>query len=197
MNIPGELMKKLFAACTAVLLSATGAAGAQELPQYESIGTIELAIDGKQATYHSTSNTVPGQPGRLVHTANWRTFPPMMLGGINMAPKGIMLSVTARPTVEPDPSAPQLKITFSLDENDYSLLDSTPFEVIYTIKEGRQAGDYKHASGTLEIESAKLEGDVLHVVGKAKGALAPAKNENGSGPTFNYEANFNVRAPTH
>src|SRR5690606_31354914 len=129
MNIPGEPMKKLLAACTAVLLSATGAAGQQALPQYESTGTIELAIDGKQATYHSTTNTVPGQPGRLVHTANWRTFPPMMMGGINMAPKGIMLSVTARPTVEPDPSAPHLKITFSLDENDYSLLDATPFEV--------------------------------------------------------------------
>src|SRR5690606_34462678 len=190
-------MKKLLAAWSAALLWATGATGAQELPQYESTGTVELVIDAKQATYHSTSNTVPGQPGRLVHTASWRTFPPMMMGGVNMAPKGIMLSVTARPTVEPDPSAPQLKITFSVDENDYSLLDSTPFEVIYTIKEGRQAGDYKHASGTLEIESAKLEEDVLHVVGKAKGALAPAKNKNGSGPTFNYEANFNIRAPKH
>jgi len=190
-------MKKLLAACTVALLWATGATVAQELPQYESTGTIELAIDGKQAWYHSTSNTVPGQPGRLVHTANWRTFPPMMMGGVNLAPKGILLSVAAQPTVEPDYSAPQLKLTFSLDENNYSLLDSTPFEVIYTIKEGRQAGDYKHVSGTLEIESAKLEGDVLHVVGKAKGALAPAKNKNGSGPTLNYEANFNVRAPKH
>lgn len=197
MNIPGELMKKRLAACTAVLLSATGAAGAQELPQYESTGTIELAIDGKQATYHSTSNTVPGQPGRLVHTANWRTFPPMMLGGINMAPKGIMLSVTARPTVEPDPSTPQFKISFSLDENDYSLLDATPFEVIYTVREGSTAGEYKHVSGTLEIESATLEGDVLHVVGTAKGTLGDTKNKNGSGRTLDYEANFNVRAPKH
>lgn len=190
-------MKKLLAACTAVLLSVTGATVAQALPHYESTGTIELAIDGKQVTYHSTSNTVPGQPGRLVHTANWRTFPPMMMGGINLAPKGILLSVAAQPTIKPDYSAPQLKLTFSLDENNYNLLDSTPFEVIYTVKEGRQAGDYKHASGTLEIEYAKLEGDVLHVVGKAKGTLADSKNKNGSGRTLNYEANFNVLAPKH
>src|SRR5690606_21645457 len=136
-------MKKLLTACTAALLSVTGPAGAQEFPQYESSGTIELAIDGKRATYHSTSNTVPGQPGRLVHTADWRKLPSMMLGGINIAPKGIMVSVSARPTIEPDPSAPQLKITFSLDESDYSLLEDTPFEVIYIIKEGLQAGDYQ------------------------------------------------------
>src|SRR5690606_18581156 len=173
-------MKKLLAACTAALLSTTGAAGAQELPQYESTGTIELAIDGKQATYHSTSNTVPGQPGRLVHTANWRTFPPMVMGGVNIAPKGIPLSVTAQPAVEPDASAAQLKLTFSLDENDYSLLDSSPFEVIYTIKEGRQAGDYQHAVGTLAVESASLEGDVLHITGTAKGTFADTRTKNGS-----------------
>ncbi|MFW8566845.1 hypothetical protein [Orrella sp. 11846] len=188
-------MKKRLVVCLAALLSVTGAAAARELPQYESTGTIELAIDGKQATYHSTSNTVPGQPGRLVHTANWRTFAPMILSGINMAPEGIMLSITAQPTVKPVSSAPQLRISFSLDENDRSLLDDTPFEVVYTINDGRQTDEYQHASGTLEIESATFEGDVLHVVGAAKGTLANTKNDSDS--TLNYEAKFNVRAPKH
>lgn len=171
---------------------------AQNLPVYTSTGTIELAIDGKSSTYHTTSNTVPGQPGRMVHTANWRTFAPMMLGGINMAPPGLFVSLSAHPTVEPDPDAPQLKITFSLDDANHTLLETAPTEVHYTIKNGALAGQYEQASGSLQILSVEATGnDILKITGRAAGTLSSKAGGKGTGQELEYAAEFTVNAHRH
>lgn len=171
-------------------------AWAQDMPVYESTGTVELVVDGKRATFYTTANTVPNQPERRVHTARWKVFAPMMLGGINMAPPGVSVSLTSRPAVEPDSSLPELKITFSLDENDHTLLESAAFEVIYTVKEGPLAGEYQHASGALQIQSATPVGeDVIKITGRAAGTLAAAgKGKKKSESGLDYEADFSVDA---
>jgi len=174
------------------------AALAQEFPVYESTGTINLAIDGKPATYHTTSNTIPHQPDKLVHTANWRSFAPMMLAGVNMAPPGLLVSLLSRQTIEPDSASPQLKLTFSLHDTDHVLLDSPPPEVIYIVKEGPLAGEYRRASGTLDIVSVTPEaGDILAIRGRASGTLAGVNDKKGAGPLLGYEADFNVQARRH
>jgi len=190
-------MKKPLLICASALAFCSPASWAQQYPVYESTGTVELTVKGEKATYHSTSNTIPGQPDKLVQTANWRTSAPMMLGGVNLAPPGILVSIASRPTVEPDPAAPQLKITFSVDENDYSLIETAPLEVIYTIKEGSEAGEYRHASGSLTLSSVTPEGDVLKVSGNAAGTLVGANSKKGAGQTLDYEADFIVHAHRH
>ena len=127
-------MKKISMVAVAMAVCLTSGAWAQSMPVYESTGTLELVVEGKPATYHTTSNTVPNQPERRVDTARWRVSAPMMMGGVNIAPPGILVSLSARPAVEPDSSLPELRINFSLDENDHTLLESRPFEVIYTVK---------------------------------------------------------------
>ena len=101
-------MKKILLSCASALMLCGSISWSQELPAYESTGTIELTVNGKQATYHSTSNTIPGKPGKTVQTANWRILKPMLLGSVNIAPPGILVSITARPTVKPNPAAPWL-----------------------------------------------------------------------------------------
>lgn len=189
-------MKRLLLLCICVL-TLCGSPSWAQLPVYESTGTIQLDIDGKQSRFHSTSNTVPGQPGRMVHTANWRTSKPIMLGGVNLAPPGILISISARPTVEPDPDAPQLKMTFSLDENNYGLIETAPYEVSYTIKEGPKKGGYQHAAGTLDVQSATLEGDLLTVTGRAAGTLVNTDKKTGEKTELDYEADFVVHAHRH
>ncbi len=178
------------------LMLFSSVASAQKLPVYETTGTIALTLDGKQSTFHTTSNTVPGEPGRLVHTARWKVFPPMMMGGINMAPPGVFVSMSARPTVEPAHELPELKITFSVDPANYTLLELAPIEVIYTVQDGPLAGKYQYAAGSLNIESVTQVGpDVLKIVGSAAGTLARGRGgKKNAGPTLNYEATFTVHA---
>lgn len=189
-------MNKKWLAGAAVLGALLSGAVAQGLPVYESTGTIEFSVDGKPSTYYTTSNTVPNEPQRMVHTASWKVFPPMMLGGINMAPPGVFVSLVAQPGVEPDSAAPQLKITFSVDETSHTLLESAPFEVVYTVKEGELAGVYQHASGSLQIESVTPGGnDVLQIKGRATGTLAvKGKGKKKAGEPLNYQAEFTVEA---
>lgn len=187
-------MKTLIAICASIFVLSGNASASSAMPKYESTGTIELTLNGKKTTFHSTSNTVPGQADRLIHTANWRTFKPMMLGGVNLAPPGILISITARPTVEPDLSAPRLSISFSVDENDYSLIDANRPEVKLTIKEGKHAGDYQHESATITVSSVTPQGDALEVRGKAAGVLSGPNTEQGSSRTLDYEAEFHVLA---
>jgi len=192
-------MKKnwMMATAVALVLSNSGA-WAQKLPAYESTGTVDLVIDGKESTYHTTSNTVPNEPGRLVHTARWKTFPPMMMGGVNMAPPGVFVSLTSRPTIQPGSELPSLKITFSLDPEKFTLLESAPTEVIYVVQEGPMAGEYKQASGSILIDSVTPEADTLKIAGRASGTLSSKKGgKKGSGPTLNYQTSFVVQAHSH
>lgn len=186
------------ASVAVLILTGPGAAWAQKVPAYESTGMMELTVDGKRSTYHTTSNTVPTQPGRMIHTAKWKLFPPMMLGGVNLAPPGIFVSLDARPTIQPDSTMPELKITFSLEEETHTLLESAPFEVIYTIKDGALAGEYQYAAGSLQIDSATpLEPDVLEINGSMAGILSSKPGEGGKKNavrTLDYEAKFSVRA---
>jgi hypothetical protein len=190
-------MRKILLSCASALMLCGPISWAKEVPAYESTGTIELTVNDKQATYHATSNTIPGNPEKMVHTANWRILKPMLLGGVNISPPGILISITARPTVEPDSSAPWLKITFFVDENDYSLLDRPPFEVKYTIKEGALAGDYQHATGSLDVLSFTMEGDLVKVSGLASGTLAGSDKKKSAKPTLDYDAEFVVHAHPH
>lgn len=189
-------MKKQWIVGAALAGLLSSGAWAQKLPVYESTGTINLVADGKKSTYHTTSGTVPTQEGVVIHTARWKIFPPMMMGPTNMAPPGVTVSLSSRPTVQPDPQAPELKITFSLDENNYALLDTVPIEVIYTVKSGASDEKYEHTSGTIDIESVTPVGpDVLEIKGRAAGTLSThKKNKKVAGKTLNYETDFAVRA---
>lgn len=190
-------MKKISMAGTLVAICLTaGGAWAQNMPVYESTGTVELVIDGDRSTHHTTFNTVPNQPGRRVDTARWRLSAPMMMGGINIAPPGVLVTLSSRPAIEPHSSLPELKITFSLDENDHALLKSPPFQVSYIVKEGPLAGEYQHASGALQILSVTSAGDdVLKITGRAAGTLdATKKDRQGSGAGLGYAADFSVDA---
>jgi len=121
----------------------------------------------------------------------------MMLGSVNIAPPGILVSMASQPSIKPDPSGAYIKITFSVDEDDYKLLESPPFEVMYTVRDGALAGEYQHASGSLAIQSVEPEGDILKVSGKASGTLARTGRNKDAGPELDYEANFVVRAHRH
>lgn len=189
-------MRKISMTAVAMTVGLTSGAWAQSMPVYESTGTLELLIEGKPATYHTTSNTVPNQPERRVNTAWWKVFEPMMLGGVNLAPPGVFVSLVSRPTVEPDVSSPELKITFSLDESDYTLLESAPVEVLYTVREGPLTGEYEYASGVLQIQSATPVGEkIMKITGMAAGTLkVRGKGKKGSERVLNYEADFSVDA---
>lgn len=172
---------------------------AQKLPAYASTGTVDLVMDGKESTYHTTSNTVPNEPGRMVHAARWKTFPPMMMGGVNMAPPGVFVSLSSRPTVEPGSDLPSLKITFSLDPDTFTLLESAPTEVIYVVQEGLMAGEYQQASGAIQIDSVTPEADRLKITGRASGTLASKKggkksSKKDADPRLDYQASFVVHA---
>lgn len=183
---------------TALILS-TSVVWAQGFPVYTSTGTLELSIDGNTTTYHTTSNTVPGQPGRLLQTANWRVFPPKMLGGVNLAPPGVMISMSARPSVEPDLEAPQLSITFSLDETTHALLTDAAMKVDYTVRQGPLAGTYQDTAPSLQIESVTPgSGDTLTLTGQVAGTLTREKSDtNGASDTLDYTASFTVTTHPH
>ena len=64
------------------------------------------------------------------------------------------ISLSARPTVEPDPNAPELKITFSLNEGKHTLLETAPTEVSYTVKNGTLSSKAGGKGARQELEYA-------------------------------------------
>lgn len=191
-------MNKRWLIGIATLMLGSQGAWAQGLPEYTSTGMIDLTIQGKSTTFHTTSNTIPNQPGKVIQTANWRTFSPMILGGVNIAPPGILVSLWSRPTVEPSPRSPEFKFTFSLDENSFTLLESAPVEARYFVHEDSQKKTYEYVSGTLSIQSVKPIGDdILEVSGRAAGVLSARNGKKNTVPELNYEANFVVQAHRH
>lgn len=168
---------------------------AQQLPEYEETGTLVAEIDDVTQSYHTTSNTVPGQPGRYVHTASWRVLTPVKMGGISLGPEGVFISLVAQPSVPPRYGEPSIKITFLLDEDTYEHVDTTPFEVIYIADEASQRVEYQDDGGQLEIVSVMPDDDdVLNIQGKVSGTLVAAKQQ-GDAPKLRvpYHITFDVR----
>ena len=189
-------MRRYVAVCAVAAMLLSPVIWAQKFPEYTATGTVNLNLEGKQTTYHTTANTVPNQAGRLVHTARWKKFEPRMMGGVDLSPPGIFVSISSRPAIEPDSRLPELRVTFSLDENSYTLLENAPVEVVYIVKEGPLAGEYRQASGSLKIQSAtRQEADLIKIDGRANGTLAPRKRgKQGGGSVLNFEADFTVQA---
>lgn len=95
------------------------------IPAYQRTGTIELVQVGGRQTFYTTFNTVPGQAGREIHTASWTRMADIGLPG----PDDIFMSLSARPTVEPEPGQPELKIEFSLDPETLQARQGTPVKL--------------------------------------------------------------------
>lgn len=103
----------------------------QEVPMYEATGSVEFALDGETHQFFTTWNTVPGEPGRQIHTGSWTVLKPMMMGGVNLSPDDVFVVVSARPTVNPIAGQPELRIEFSLDPGTLEHRSSVPVAVRY------------------------------------------------------------------
>jgi len=189
------MTKKWMTALAAVALFSTNA-WAQSMPVYESTGTLEISLGGKPQVFHTTANTVPNQPGRLVHTARWYVAKPMMLGGINLAPAGRQVELRARPTIEPDSSnKAEFQFNFALDEDTHAVLDTSRVTVTYSAT-GSVSPEYEDAESVLEIESAALsDSGVLTLKGGVAGTLVAASGSSaGNLKPLPYQATFVINA---
>lgn len=163
----------------------------QTMPSYEKTGVLTAVIDGRDAQYHTTTNTVPGQAGRNVHTASWRRMTPMQMGGISIGPDGIFVSLTGNASVPPQAGDASLKITFLIDKSTHELDTSTPFEVVYISEQSAGAVEYRHKEGTLELISVVPgDDDIFEITGRAEGRLQASSDA----AEVDYQADFQVRA---
>lgn len=168
---------------------------ASSLPEYTVTGTVELDTGGKTQVYETTTNTVPNRPGFLVHTATWRIMEPMMIAGMNLAPEGILVHLIANARINKDSSS-HIRISFSVDENSYKLIDSSKTVVALEQKNKDKKNNYEDEEPILVLNSAEMDAsETLHVQGVLKGVLQP---EGGTTTkSLDYEARFDVKLPRH
>lgn len=144
----------------------------QGLPVYEQTGAIEIAFGNGRMTHYTTRNTVPDQPGRQIHSASWITLEPRLIGGVNIMPDDIFVTVRSRGSVEPEPGQASLLLEFSLDPDTLELRTETPHNIRFYPPGGSSDGYYALTEGSLRLErTARTDGNGLAILGIARGVM--------------------------
>lgn len=150
--------------------SVTAPGFSQEFPLYEETGTIAITIGDEQMLHYTTWNTVPGEPGREVHTASWIVLEPRLLGGVNISPDNVFVAITSRETIAPEAWQTTLKVEFSLDPETLEMR-TKPAPTISFHPAGSDTF-YALTDGVLEIESlTQIDPDSFSIIGRASGMM--------------------------
>lgn len=144
--------------------AATSRSGSDKFPVYTETGTINVVNGTAREKYFTTFNTVPGQPGREIHTASWIT-----MTGTGL-PNDIFVSLSARPAVEPDTELPELKIEFSLEPESLQVKEGVPVKVAFTPGGESRHDELSNAVLTLD-QATRVDEDTLALAGRVAGEM--------------------------
>ncbi len=167
-------MRKLsLALALATCLAAPG--WSQEFPVYEETGTVAISFGDEQMIHYTTGNSVPGQPGSEVHTASWIVLEPRLLGGMNITPDDVFVTITTRGSIEPDPGKATLRVEVSLEPETLDLKTRPAPSITFHPDDGN--GFYAMTEGALEIESVtKIDTDSFAIIAVAHGVMTGQTN---------------------
>ena len=154
-----------------------GVAIAQGVPTYQETGVITMTLGAEEVTHYTTWNTVPGDATRQVHTASWLILKPMLMGGVNISPDDVFVTVTARDTISPELGRPEMRVEFSLDPVTLDLKTETAVTLTYYPDGNDTDVYYALTNGSFQIESVtRLEGDALAITATADGEMSGQQN---------------------
>jgi hypothetical protein len=164
------MRKPMLAAGAAIFLVAP--TWAQNLPVYERTGTIEITLGSERMTHYTTSNTVPGQSGREVHTASWIVLEPRLLGGVNISPDDVFIIVRSRDSIEPETGQASLMLEFSLHHDTFELKTKPAPNIRFYPAGGGSDEYYALTDGSVVIESASsIDNGGLAIAGSVQGVV--------------------------
>ena len=175
-------------------LGLSAPAWSNNIPVYEETGTVTITLGTEKMTHYTSWNNVPGSPGKEVHTASWLILKPMMMGGLNMAPDDVFVTITTRDSIAPaSGQQAEMRVEVSLDPITLGLMpDRTPSIQYYP--SGSSADKYYAlTNGTFQIESAtRIDANTFTLIATAKGEMT---GQNGYEPVHNPEdvLEFNAR----
>lgn len=150
---------------------------AQEIPVYEETGTVNITLGDKQITHYTTWNTVPGDSERQVHTASWVILKPMLMGGVNMIPDDVFVTITSRDTVKPKSEQTSMRVEFSLDPVTLDLKPDSEPTILYYPYSREADGYYAMTNGSFDIEKVtKIDANSFAISGSAQGEMTAQKN---------------------
>lgn len=166
---------------------------ANKLPVYSSTGLIELQLGKEKIVFESKSNTIPNQPGRMVHSANWRIMPPYMVAGMNLAPEGVLVHIVANNQQTKQARYPSLHFSFSIDEKTLELIESRQPTITLERSEGDSKTQYESQNQQVQIEQARFDDQqVLHISGSFSGELVLSETQ-----TQPFTGVFSNQLPKH
>lgn len=150
-----------------------GAAMAQDVPAYQQTGVVSMTIGAEEVTHYTAWNTFPGDTTRQIHTASWLILKPQLLGGVNITPNDVFVTLTTRDTVLPKYGQPELRVEFSLDPITLDLKTDPAASLRYYPEGSDTDLYYALTNGSFEVESVtKLENDTLAIIATAKGEMS-------------------------
>ncbi len=150
-----------------------GTAMAQGVPAYQETGAVTMTLGAKEVTHYTTSNTVPGDATRQVHTASWLILKPMLMGGVNISPDDVFVTLTTRDTVSPEFGQPEMRVEFSLDPVTLDLKTDPAATLTYHPADMDTDVYYALTKGSFQIESVtRLEADTLAIIATAEGEMS-------------------------
>jgi hypothetical protein len=167
------MRKTTLALAIATCLAAPG--WSQDFPVYQETGTIAITFGDEQMIHYTTGNSVPGQPGREVHTASWIVLEPRLLGGMNITPNDVFVTITSRGSIDPDPGQATLRVEASLDPETLDLKASPAPSISFHPDDGN--GLYAMTVGVFEIESVtRIDADSFAIIANARGVMTGQTN---------------------
>ncbi len=97
----------------------------------------------------------------------------MEMGGVNISPDDVFVTVTTRDTVTPKFGQPELRVVFSLDPLTLDLKTRPAAKLSYYPTGNATEVYYALTNGSFQIESAtRLEDDTLAIIATAEGEMS-------------------------
>ncbi|WP_417423486.1 hypothetical protein [Hoeflea sp.] len=156
-----------------VASSIASTAMAQGGPAYQETGVITMTLGAQEVTHYTTWNTVPGDATRQVHTASWLILKPMVMGGVNISPDDVFVTMTTRDTVSPKFGQPEMRVEFSLDPVTLELKADPAATLSYHPADSDSDVYYALTNGSFQVESVtRLADDTLAIIATAKGEMS-------------------------
>ena len=134
---------------------------------------VTMTTGAEEVTHYTTWNTFPGDATRQVHTASWMILKPMLMGGVNMSPDDVFVTVTTRDTVSPKFGQPEMRVEFSLDPVTLDLKTDPAANLQYYPDGSSTDVYYALTNGSFNVESVtRLEDDTLAIIATAEGEMS-------------------------
>ena len=148
----------------------------QDFPVYVETGSVAITFGSEDMIHYTTGNSVPGQPGWEVHTASWIVLEPRLLGGMNITPDDVFVSITTRGSIEPDPGQATLRVEASLDPETLDLKTKPAPSIRFQPEDGN--GFYAMTDGVFEIESVtRNDADSFALIANVRGVMTGQTSE--------------------